>query len=75
MGAHARRGQAEYPVNQTSGAGGEMVMCDLWDRCWCVLELAIRYLAEKKVACKHKLTLLLHARALALLLSVKRQGR
>ena len=49
MEAYARRWQAEYPVNQAAG-GGEMVVCDLWDRCWCVLELAVRYLAEKKVA-------------------------
>ena len=34
-----------------AGGGGELVVCDLWDRCWCVLELAVRYLAEKKVAC------------------------
>ncbi len=24
-------------------------MCELYDRCWCMLELAIRYLAERKV--------------------------
>ena len=38
-------------MNQAAAGGGEMVVCDLWDRCWCVLELAVRYLAEKKVAC------------------------
>ena len=37
-------------MDQAAG-GGEMVVCDLWDRCWCVLELAVRYLAEKKVVC------------------------
>ena len=37
-------------MNQAAAGGDEMVVCDLWDRCWCVLELAVRYLAEKKVA-------------------------
>ena len=39
-------------MDQAAG-GGEMVVCDLWDRCWCVLELAVRYLAEKKVVYRY----------------------
>ncbi len=31
-------------------AGGEETReCEPWDRCWCVLEMAIRYFAETKV--------------------------
>ncbi len=46
---------AEGPLwgepDEVSGAGGadEMRECEPWDRCWCVLELAIRYFAEKQV--------------------------
>jgi len=44
--------EAEYPVVQGAEAAGgavQMVSCELWERCWCVLEMVVRYLAEKKV--------------------------
>ena len=36
---------------QMHGAGGGSRECEPWDRCWCVLELAIRYFAALRVIC------------------------
>ena len=44
--------EAEYPVVQGAEAAGgaaETVLCELWERCWCVLEMVVRYLAEQQV--------------------------
>ena len=44
--------EAEYPVVQGAEAAGgaaETVVCELWERCWCVLEMVVRYLAEQQV--------------------------
>jgi hypothetical protein len=30
-------------------AADEARECETWDRCWCVLEFAIRFFAEKQV--------------------------
>ena len=39
----------EYPAFDSSGAQKpEPVMCAPWDRCWCVLEMALRHLAVKR---------------------------
>ena len=44
--------EAEYPVVQGAEAAGgavQTVSCELWERCWCVLEMVVRYLAEQQV--------------------------
>ena len=44
--------EAEYPAVQgaeETGDAVQMVSCELWERCWCVLEMVVRCLAEKKV--------------------------
>ena len=44
--------EADYPVVQGAEAAGgaaETVVCELWERCWCVLEMVVRYLAEQQV--------------------------
>ena len=43
--------KAEYPASNTGmgpGDGVKWSLCDPWDRCWCILELAVRELACRK---------------------------
>eukprot|EP00292_Cryptomonas_paramecium_P011756 CAMPEP_0113671274 /NCGR_PEP_ID=MMETSP0038_2-20120614/5616_1 /TAXON_ID=2898 /ORGANISM="Cryptomonas paramecium" /LENGTH=313 /DNA_ID=CAMNT_0000587413 /DNA_START=1 /DNA_END=939 /DNA_ORIENTATION=+ /assembly_acc=CAM_ASM_000170 len=50
---------AQYPQFEPSGRSrGTTVMCYPWDRCWCILEMAVRYCGVKTRGSKPSIFLL-----------------